>query len=554
MQNQEKLGLDGRLYRNADFGAGKEGKVRLQRLYSMMLEVVSLPTFPIYPISENAALAAAAAAAVAMTLGYSLWRLNTPKSSFQSAKPLPQPPSLPILGNAHHIGANSFKCFDYWARKLGPILQFDVGTEHWVIVSDYQIAYEICSKRGVLYNSRPTNNHFIGILTDGFKSLISCPYGEEWRKLRRIFIDAIGSRRLPKYQEYIDNEVTHLIANIGKTKQQATSPLPLIQLFTYNVIIKLLVDQRFDDAGDPWIVREMEIGEQTSAFLSPTGNPVHVFPILGLLPRSWVGYKEEDVLAVKAEALGRFEIMIAKLRQRLGNGEDVQCFCRDILEKEAEGEMDHDEVLQLMGVTITAGYETTAATITWWIAEIANRADIQAKLYTELRQTLGSSEKLPTYEEALRMPYLIATIREAMRLHPAGPLGLPHLVMDDDIYEGYHIPKDNAIMLNIYAMNRDPKRFEDHNVFKPERYLNVRQLSSTLANGRSEDRDHTSFGFGRRVCAGMQLAERELLTVTSAIVSSFSLEPVDGPIDTENFKLGITMKALPYNVKFVPRS
>ena len=183
---------------------------------------------------------------------------------------------------------------------------------------------------------------------------------------------------------------------------------------------------------------------------------------------------------------------------------------------------------------------------------MANHPEIQAKLYAELKEHVGAGQ-VPTHEEALNLTYLNATIRETMRLHPAAPLGLPHLTMEEDVYQGYDIPKNSTVILNLYGMNRDPNHFDDPNTFKPERYLDVTQLSSALTNGKAEERDHTTFGFGRRVCAGMHLAERELLAATSGMISSFIIEPVNGPIDTEQFKLGITLGSLPFKVKFIPR-
>ncbi|OZJ03439.1 hypothetical protein BZG36_03191 [Bifiguratus adelaidae] len=539
-------------YLKEQVGASKfptnEEALDLPYLNATIRETMRLASGRTVRLTARKALGTAAAVVVA----YAIWRYSA-KPSQNGAKPLPQPPSLPVFGNVHLIDKDPLKCFEYYSQKLGPIFRFDLGAQRLLIVNDANIAYELTSKRGPLYNSRPTDNPFEAIITQDYRSFASTPYGEVWRKRRRIFMDALGSRRLPKYQEYIDLESQHLLINISNIKQQPTNPLPLIQLFTYNVIIKVLVDERFESPDDPWIVREMEIGGMLFDCLAPTGNLARIFPILRFFPQSWVGYKEEDVRTTVDEGNCRFEVLIDRLKKRLASGEDVQCFVRDILEKEAQGELDHQEVQAMMGVTLAAGYETTASTVTWWIAELANHPEVQAKIYAEMKEKVGTG-KYPTHEEALDLPYLNATIRETMRLHPAGPFALPHLVMDDDTYQGYHIPKNHTVIFNVYGMNRDPNRFENPNVFNPDRYLNVQQPSSVLTNGRPEDRDHTSFGFGRRVCAGMHLAERELLAVTSLIASKFILEAIDGPIDTEHYHLGLNMSALPYKVKFIPRA
>ncbi|OZJ04489.1 hypothetical protein BZG36_02664 [Bifiguratus adelaidae] len=500
----------------------------LKKIQFLGIGPVSLPALA--DISrQEAALATAAAVAVS----FAIWSLSTPRTNGKTGKPLPRPPALPIVGNMHLMKQGPLQCLQYWGEKLGPIFRFDIGTEHWVVVNDSDIAYELCSKRGALYNSRPASSHFSRIQSADFKQFAMTPYGEE-------------------YQEYIDREATHLVDNVRKTHGEAVDPVPLIQLFTYNVIAKVLVDERHDHPFDPWVVEEMELVDKFFKYASLTAHPARIFPILRILPQSWVGVKEEDVVALTKRRFSRFDAMLDKLRKRLDTGEDVKCFCKDLLEKESNGELDHEEVLTFISVMILAGNDTTASTIAWWIAEMANHPDIQQSVHAEIKANIGIGE-LPPFKNAADMPYLNATLRETMRLHPAGPLAVPHSVMEDDIFEGYHIPKDSTVMFNVYTMNRDPRRYKDPDTFKPERYLDVRQPSSSLVNGKPEDRDHMSFGFGRRVCAGMHLAELELLVVTSAILSSFSIV-TDSPIDTEDFDFAFTLSPLPFKVRFLPRA
>ncbi|KAJ4463622.1 hypothetical protein C8R41DRAFT_783564, partial [Lentinula lateritia] len=46
-----------------------------------------------------------------------------------------------------------------------------------------------------------------------------------------------------------------------------------------------------------------------------------------------------------------------------------------------------------------------------------------------------------TFEDRQSLPYVTAIYREVMRLHPALPLDLPHVSIEDDFYRGYHISK-----------------------------------------------------------------------------------------------------------------
>lgn len=52
-----------------------------------------------------------------------------------------------------------------------------------------------------------------------------------------------------------------------------------------------------------------------------------------------------------------------------------------------------------------------------------------------------------------------------------GLTGIPHLLKEDDMYRGYHIPKGSIVVGNIWGITHDPARYPDPSAFKPERYL-----------------------------------------------------------------------------------
>ncbi|KAE8138727.1 cytochrome P450 [Aspergillus pseudotamarii] len=127
--------------------------------------------------------------------------------------------------------------------------------------------------------------------------------------------------------------------------------------------------------------------------------------------------------------------------------------------------------------------------------------------------------KLPKFDDRNKLPYIDAMVKETLRWHPIGPMGVPHLVTEDDIYEGYLILKGALILPNIwyielsqdaefhpfqYIFNHhrrfthDPNAYCDPEASIPERFL-----------GDNPELDpHTiAFGFGRRICSGRLLAD-----------------------------------------------
>lgn len=78
--------------------------------------------------------------------------------------------------------------------------------------------------------------------------------------------------------------------------------------------------------------------------------------------------------------------------------------------------------------------------------------DVQRKAQAELDSVLGAADwlRLPTFADRESLPYLNALIKEVFRWHPVVPMDLPHVVTQEDEYEGYWIPKGASVLANIW--------------------------------------------------------------------------------------------------------
>ena len=103
-------------------------------------------------------------------------------------------------------------------------------------------------------------------------------------------------------------------------------------------------------------------------------------------------------------------------------------------------------------------------------------------------------------------------MKEALRLHPPGPLLLPHYSTADCNIDGYDIPAKTRILVNGWAIGRDPKAWERPEDFMPERFLQDGQEKSS---NLGEDFKYLPFGSGRRICPGANfaLATMEIMLV-----------------------------------------
>lgn len=75
--------------------------------------------------------------------------------------------------------------------------------------------------------------------------------------------------------------------------------------------------------------------------------------------------------------------------------------------------------------------------------------DVQKKAQAEIDEVVGTG-RLPGFEDRENLPYTNALVKESLRWHPVGPMGLPHVSTEDDMYEGYFIPKGSLLLANIW--------------------------------------------------------------------------------------------------------
>jgi len=173
-----------------------------------------------------------------------------------------------------------------------------------------------------------------------------------------------------------------------------------------------------------------------------------------------------------------------------------------------------------------------------------NHPEVQRRAQEEIDSVIGG-QRLADFEDRASLPYVDAVLRETMRWRPVAPLGVPHATTEDDVYEGYHIPKGVIVLANLWAMSQDEKKYPNPEAFIPERFL---QDDGTL----NEDTISWSFGFGRRICPGRYVADASLWAAMVCILTLFRIEKTEGSENVEWMK-GVTTHPLPFPCAFVPR-
>lgn len=167
---------------------------------------------------------------------------------------------------------------------------------------------------------------------------------------------------------------------------------------------------------------------------------------------------------------------------------------------------------------------------------LLNHPEVLEKARAEIETQVGN-ERLIEEQDLSKLPYLHCIISETFRLCPAAPLLVPHESSGDCKLEGYDIPRGTILLVNAWAIHRDPKNWDDPMRFKPERHLGVEvEEASKLM----------PFGMGRRSCPGSGLAQRVVGLTIGSLIQCFQWKRIgEAEIDMAEGN-GLTMpKAQP---------
>lgn len=140
--------------------------------------------------------------------------------------------------------------------------------------------------------------------------------------------------------------------------------------------------------------------------------------------------------------------------------------------------------------------------------------------------------------------------------------GVAHETEADDVYNGFFIPKGTRVLPLDWAFLRNPDKYPDPDLFRPERWLEPGWPTFRLPLTQYPTiKGMSSFGWGQRQCLGMSLTQDELIVACGALAWCFNLkpkrDPVTGrdlpvPLDKSNSLLII--KPDPFQMAFEPRS
>ncbi|TXG55847.1 hypothetical protein EZV62_017160 [Acer yangbiense] len=318
-------------------------------------------------------------------------------------------------------------------------------------------------------------------------------------------LEIFSTSRLKAFQSIREDEVRLLLKNLHRSSSQKVEMKSKLSEQSFNVIMRMVAGKRYfgvdeADSDEAKLFRDIikEFFE-----ISGASDPGNFIPAL-----RWLNYhsieKRMKILHKKADSFMQSLIDEKRIRTR------------------------------------KIGPDTSAATIEWALSLLLNHPAVLKKAKAEVDNYVGH-DRLVDEADLAKLPYIQSIVNETLRLYPVAPLLAPHESSDDTTIGGYHVPRQTMLMVNAWAIHRDPKVWDDPTSFKPERFEGLMESGHEAYNYK-----FVPFGLGRRACPGAGLANRVMGFSLAALIQCFEWERISEEEVDMSQGTGITMpKAKP---------
>ncbi|KAI3614781.1 cytochrome p450 [Moniliophthora roreri] len=438
---------------------------------------------------------------------------------------LPGPPSLPVIGNLHHVSTQSpWIGITALGKRYGDVTYFHGLGYNVLVLNTRKSINDLLEKRADIYSHRP---RFVlgGELMGMDQSTPLMNYGPEWREHRKLAHGSLSSAAVKRYHRVQEDiaavlckELLNDPTNFYNHARVAAGRV--VMSVTYGLSI---------EAGSTYVKHTEDVMEMAGRTIVPAAHLCDVLPVLKYLP-SWVPfrrYAEKWKAKINNDIVG---MPFEHVKEEMRKGTAVPSLATDLLASEDASEQEH-HIKWVLGSMFNA---------------MAQHPDKQQLAQAEIDQLLQEENRMPLISDMPSLPYVSALIKETLRWHPILPFSIARQTAVDDEYLGHKIAKGTIVMPNAWAVAFTPNEKYDPDEFLPERFMDK--------DVEVEDPFTYVFGFGRRTCPGKALAQNSLSTFIPSILYSFNISLSDEDFAHPNVLPGLVSYPEPFQCHIVPRS
>ncbi|KAI6142730.1 cytochrome P450 [Pisolithus tinctorius] len=444
----------------------------------------------------------------------------------------PGPKPLPLLGNLlDKPSVKQWLTFSDWANKFGDMIHLEIFGQHTVILNSANAAVEMLEKKSSIYSDRPTLP-MGGELIGWKEALVLLPYGDKFREHRRNFHRVLGGRTAVSVYHPIEEMETHKFLQRALAKPADLNAH--LRTTAGAIILRISYGYCIREGGDPFVDLAGKVIDDFARYTAVGAFMVDSIPALAYVPEWFpgAGFKRK-ARECHADLLNMIHQLFELAKKQMAAGIACKSLTSDLLERKASTAEEHD-IKWTAGMMLAGGADTTVSSNYAFFLAMTLYPEVQRKAQAEIDAVVGS-DRLPTFADRESLPYVEALVKEVYRWHAVVPVVLPHRLTVDDIHNGYYIPRGTLVISNIWQMTidavmqygrlyrgmlHDPSIYPDPMEFNPNRFL--------PGEGKPLQTDprNICFGFGRRICPGLHLADASVWLTVAMSLAVFDISKV----------------------------
>ncbi|KAG1826697.1 cytochrome P450 [Suillus variegatus] len=417
-----------------------------------------------------------------------------------------------------------------WGKTYRKIIHSCIFGIDLIIINSETIARELLDRRSGNYSTRPVirTNELAGV---DFSTML-LPYGETLRRHRKIFHQVLKAEVSVSHYEMYSRHANELVVNLLDT---ISDPQHQTETCAASLIMAVTYGYRAHGHEDPFLSPARELLDIGKYITSPEKAAMFTaFPFLEKLPFWCFGGAFALMGRSRELAQQLLNEPFNEVKAQMANGTASHSLVADFL-SQAHDDADEDTMKAVALTGYMVGMDTSAAALQIFLLTMVLYPDVQARARAEIDQAV-KHDKMPCLDERASMPYLDAILRDgpemvsyrSPRLFRSNIAlfecsttctGIPHATSNDDVYDGYFIPKGAMVVVNQWhGTLSDENIFPDASCFDPSRHL--------TADGKLKDPfvNHFALGHGRCICPGRWFAENSLWTATAAILTVLRID------------------------------
>jgi len=426
----------------------------------------------------------------------------------------PGPFPLPIIGNFHLLGQLPHQTLAALSLKYGPLISLRLGSALTLVVSSPDVAKEFLNNHDRVFANRPASAAGKYLMYNS-SDIVFSPDGAYWRQLRKLCaLQLLNARSIESLICTREEEVSAMIRSIINS-DRPVSVTKTVSAVTNAMICRMAFGRKYSDQD---LIDSGGIISTIKETILLLGSPNigDYIPYLAWMDLQGINRRLKKLNKTQDEFLEK--IIEEHVSQ---NNPDAAPDLVDVLlaasaDEAREFQISRDNIKAVINDILVAGTYMSAIVIEWAMSEVLRNPTVLKKLQDELERVIGM-ERMVRESDLPSLVYLQAVAKETLRLHPPAPLALPHLSMEDCTVLGYEIPRGTRLLINLWAIGRNPNSWEDAESFKPERFMEDGSVGS-----KAEKFESIPFGAGRRGCPGRELATRVLEFVVAQLLQCFN--------------------------------